>query len=199
MWCPNRLVDMASIDYTRQHGFQPTRWSQDTSRPQGSLCLGRDFERPLVPFSRGSRGWTPLHLAARSGHDFVVWRLLEAKAPVDAENEYGRGLRQRLGGENPLEAMGSSWERWSHLHGWISFGLFSVTNMKCQELRSKTGVSCFFQILGCPNSRLIFFFGVCSVCLSLLIQVMLAANMLLTGLFQPTRWPQDISKRHWVC
>ena len=30
-----------------------------------------------------------------------------AKAPVDAENEYGRGLRQRLGGENPLEAMGS--------------------------------------------------------------------------------------------
>ena len=52
--------------------------------PLGSACG--------LASGRGSRGWTPLLVAAEQGHDSLVERLLEAKAAVDAQNKFGRGL-----------------------------------------------------------------------------------------------------------
>ena len=50
---------------------------------------------PAWASGRGSRGYTPLHWAAESGHVSAVERLLEAKAAVDAQNNRGRGLGTR--------------------------------------------------------------------------------------------------------
>ena len=61
----------------------------------------------LPPRVRGSRGYTPLHVAAIEGRDAVAERLLEAKAAVDAQNHGGRGLGGGFGGENPLEGWDS--------------------------------------------------------------------------------------------
>ena len=64
--------------------------------------------RALGPSGRGSRGATPLHLAAVYGHVSAVARLIEAKAAVDVQDNDGRGLGTKgLGRENLLEAMGS--------------------------------------------------------------------------------------------
>ena len=57
--------------------------------------------------SAGSRGNTPLHLAAREGHDAVAERLLEAKAAVDAQDLDSRGLGGGFGEGKPLEAWDS--------------------------------------------------------------------------------------------
>ena len=102
------MADMASIEDQRQQFFQPMRCSQDMSC---SLSSGNKTSKTLtfVPFvplgsacglasGRGSRGWTPLLLAAVKGHDSMVERLLEAKAAVDAKDEDGRGLGERFGG-----------------------------------------------------------------------------------------------------
>ena len=70
-----------------------------------SFRLGSALRLP--PRVRGSRGNTPLHLAAREGHDAVAERLLEAKAAVDAQSISGRGLGGGFGEEKPLEAWDS--------------------------------------------------------------------------------------------
>ena len=51
------------------------------------------------PWGDGSRGKTPLHLAAENGYDVVVELLIEAKAAVDAQNEKGRGLGRGFWGK----------------------------------------------------------------------------------------------------
>jgi len=59
------------------------------------------FSKFLSPsvWGRGSRGTTPLHVAAENGYELVVQRLIEAKAAVDAaEDTYGRGLGRRIWG-----------------------------------------------------------------------------------------------------
>ena len=71
--------------------------------PLGSACV--------LASGRGSRGSTPLHFAAQQGAEGIVQRLLEAKAAVDAENNYGRGLGRGFGGKNLL-GMGSLWGKW---------------------------------------------------------------------------------------
>ena len=65
---------------------------------------------PFVPglaSGCGSRGNTPLHKAAEGGHDSVVQRLLEAKAAVDAEDKWGRGLGGGYWGGKPHETRDS--------------------------------------------------------------------------------------------
>ena len=53
------------------------------------------------PQGRGSRGKTPLLLAAQEGHVGVLQQLIEAKAAVDVQNNDGRGLGTRnLRGKN---------------------------------------------------------------------------------------------------
>ena len=62
----------------------------------------RQFSQSFLPLasSRGSRGFTPLHLAALKGPDSVVQGLLEAKAAVDVkDNDYGRSLGRGFGGK----------------------------------------------------------------------------------------------------
>ena len=60
----------------------------------------RWFLRVAWPLGRGSRGKTPLHFAAQTGHDSVVEQLLEAKAAVDVkENDNGLFLRGGFAGE----------------------------------------------------------------------------------------------------
>ena len=60
--------------------------------PLGSACV--------LAAGRSSRGKTPLHFAAQTGHDSVVEQLLEAKAAVDVkENDKGRFLRRGFGGK----------------------------------------------------------------------------------------------------
>ena len=61
----------------------------------------------------GSRGATPLLVAAENGHDGVVQQLLEAKAAVDAKDEDGRGLRREFLGKPP-----EAWivvRKWRHV------------------------------------------------------------------------------------
>ena len=70
-----------------------------------SFRLGSALRLP--PRVRGSRGRTPLHLAARFGHDAVAERLLEAKAAVDAQDNDGRGLGGGFGEGKPLEGWDS--------------------------------------------------------------------------------------------
>jgi len=53
----------------------------------------------LGPRGCGSRGDTPLHLAAWKGAEQIVQRLLEAKAALDAKNNMGRGLGRGFGGK----------------------------------------------------------------------------------------------------
>ena len=60
----------------------------------------RWFLRVAWPLGHGSRGKTPLHFAAQTGHDSVVEQLLEAKAAVDVkENDNGLFLRGGFAGE----------------------------------------------------------------------------------------------------
>ena len=93
-------------------------WVATISKTSSFRCP--KFLRLFLPFvslgsacglasGRGSRGYTPLHLAARAefgsheGLHSVVEQLLDAKAAVDAHDNKGRGLGRGLGGK-PLGA-----------------------------------------------------------------------------------------------
>ena len=133
-----------------------------SSKPHCSLSPGRIFQWPQFPklrifevpkiFSdiflpfvslgsarglatdRGSRGQTPLHLAAGEGHDSVAERLLEAKAAVDAQNNRGRGLGGGYWGGKPHDALGFRCEVHEAVDGssfwWILFSQFFGKRVK---------------------------------------------------------------------
>jgi hypothetical protein len=81
---------------------------------------------PDLVFSKGQGGWTPLHYAAKSGNKDVVEFLLEHKAEVNAEDNYGQTplflarnrnpdiaalLRQHGGEEKVLTPEEKSWSQ----------------------------------------------------------------------------------------
>ena len=88
---------MATISKTST--FEVPKFSQNFSPLPFRWVLPAGFG----PSGRGSRGETPLHLAARLGHVSTVERLIEAAAAVDAKENNGRGLGTKdLGGKTFL-------------------------------------------------------------------------------------------------
>ena len=114
------MADTASIEYkTNSCVLSQSMASRRLKRDLATISKTSIFEAPkfsenflriFLPFrsvgfslrawlwGRGSRGKTPLHLAAENGQDSVVEQLLEAKAAVDAQNKRGRGLGPKIWG-----------------------------------------------------------------------------------------------------
>ena len=71
------------------------------------LRLGlRAFPRSVLGLGRGD---TPLHEAARCGKAEVVELLVAANAPLDVQNEKGRGLSSDTTRSGPFGAWLSVW------------------------------------------------------------------------------------------
>ena len=60
----------------------------------GLDSIGRVLERGADPDAKDNSGWTPLHGAARNGHDRIVQLLLQAGADFGAKDKSGRTALQ---------------------------------------------------------------------------------------------------------